>query len=222
MVKVENLRQVKQGFRVDRFGALGNPFQMRHEQERNAVCDAYETYFAHIIAGADPVRISRQIAKDRSLSIAHAWKRCDRNTFLAELKRIEASVKECEQPILCWCAPKRCHGDAIAAYLETICSTKSSMERVQLPHASYTGISTQMAEHQSEPIQPSETPRKRFFDMNLAELTASAQRGVDQAIADMHQQGVATVFGKDDKVYKEYPDGRVEEINSSLPASKED
>jgi hypothetical protein len=75
----------------------------------------------------------------------------------------------------------------------------------------------QMAEHQSEPLQPSESPRKRFLDMDLDELLALAQRAVDQSINEMHQQGVATVFGKDGKIYKQHPDGRIEEMTASLP-----
>jgi hypothetical protein len=79
-----------------------------------------------------------------------------------------------------------------------------------------------MAENSSEPLQPAETSRKSFVDMDLGEVLALAQRAVTQAVEEMHQQGVPSVFRKDGKRYIQYPDGRIEEITSSSPVAEKE
>ena len=78
-------------FDVSRTSPVGNPFFMHSEQERNAVCDAYELNF-HILLGETKAR-----------------------AYLDEmLMRLRAGQ---DIALVCWCAPKRCHAETIRAWL---------------------------------------------------------------------------------------------------------
>jgi hypothetical protein len=75
---------------------LGNPFRMNSsdDQERDRVCDRYKTW------------LDEQIAK-KDISVCSA------------LNHIYSLVKE-RNPVylVCFCAPKRCHGDYIKKIIE--------------------------------------------------------------------------------------------------------
>ena len=43
-INIGNLRNTKEGVRCDRTCALGNPFDMKRESDRDAVCEAYRKY----------------------------------------------------------------------------------------------------------------------------------------------------------------------------------
>lgn len=107
VVNLRNYRNVENEVlvRVDRQSILGNPFRMKfptpaqskHPEfminERNRVCDAYESYF------------NEQVAKD--------------GAFRNEVLRIYRLVKSGKDVALgCWCAPKRCHAEYIKAFIE--------------------------------------------------------------------------------------------------------
>ena len=73
---------------------LGNPYYMHGEYERDEVCDRYEELFYHNIEIPDsPMR--------------------------KEVDTIVALVIKDTEPVYltCLCAPKRCHCDTIAEYL---------------------------------------------------------------------------------------------------------
>lgn len=83
--------------RVDRTSVLGNPFFMRYEWERDSVCSRYRVWFEQML-----------IVKN---SAGEAFK--------AELKRIIALYQEHGKlRLFCWCAPKHCHAEYIAEYIE--------------------------------------------------------------------------------------------------------
>lgn len=98
MINIKNLRE---GYpkkvtdvRVDRASALGNPFRMANESERNKVCDLYKEWF------------NTQIETGNKLVIN-------------ELNRLYFLYKEYgELNLYCWCYPKRCHAEVIKEYLE--------------------------------------------------------------------------------------------------------
>lgn len=54
--------------------------------------------------------------------------------------------------------------------------------------------------------------KKSYFDLTPDEHEALAQRGVQEAIAEMHAAGVATVEVIDGKRYLRHPDGSLTEI----------
>lgn len=72
-----------------RGSALGNPFTMRDESERDEVCNQYQIYFQN---PTDPM--------------------------LAQLDQIEAAAREGDVALVCFCAPKRCHCDTIKRHIE--------------------------------------------------------------------------------------------------------
>ena len=101
MIKIINMRsgeQLKLGvpiIRVDRTTALGNPFYMADETQRDKVCDQYQEYFNKKVKEKTDKR------------------------FMNELRAIYKIAKEEGDIYLaCWCAPKRCHAETIKAFIE--------------------------------------------------------------------------------------------------------
>jgi hypothetical protein len=105
MVKVVSVRDAKlEGFTYFYVGrkssykpvygkdwsALGNPFWMSDESQRNKVCEQYKIHFKGLL-----------IKHQKSLEM---------------LK--ERHIKGENIALVCFCAPKRCHGDTIKEYLE--------------------------------------------------------------------------------------------------------
>lgn len=77
--------------RVDRGSALGNPFVMQSEADRNGVCDQYDCWLdAQLSAGSSDV--------------------CN---ALGELVRLYS--RGYALALECWCAPKRCHAESVRA-----------------------------------------------------------------------------------------------------------
>lgn len=74
--------------------SFGNPFPMKEEKERDVVCDMYELYF------------NDKILKDKLM--------------VESLDRLKLRSKKGENfALLCFCYPKRCHGDTIKKYLDS-------------------------------------------------------------------------------------------------------
>ena len=95
IIKVVNLRKGKSDFKCDRTTALGNPFVLYSEKDRNKVCDEYEIYF------------QRNMNPDEAPP-----------GFLEYLDEILQAAKKKDITLGCWCAPKRCHCDTIKKYLD--------------------------------------------------------------------------------------------------------
>lgn len=55
--------------------------------------------------------------------------------------------------------------------------------------------------------------KKSSFDMTPPELDQAAESIVRRAREKAFSKGLPIYFSKDDKVYAEYPDGRVAEVN---------
>jgi hypothetical protein len=102
----------------DRRSVLGNPFGMCMESDRDAVCDGYSEYFDLVLMAWDPLTAAEKIAGEHGLTLAYNWNPPTFVRFKDELARLEESlVKDGALGLGCWCAPKRCHCDTIAAYL---------------------------------------------------------------------------------------------------------
>ncbi len=79
---------------VARPTALGNPFVMKTEADRNEVCDKYQKWFDNKIAEKDP-------------------------NVLYQLRDLwTIGKKQGYLKLGCHCAPKRCHADTIAEFLK--------------------------------------------------------------------------------------------------------
>ena len=95
-ITVASKRDGASGWYVGRPSALGNPFTMRTEADRDRVIGQYREWLAHKIADRDA----------------------------AVMNELNAMLKHEEITLVCWCAPKRCHADVIAQWLHTMSETK--------------------------------------------------------------------------------------------------
>ena len=78
--------------------AIGNPFYMANESQRDVVCNKYKVWFGLMI---DP---TNQSAEARNVMI--------------ELRKLLHVFKECRVlKLYCWCAPKACHAETIRDWL---------------------------------------------------------------------------------------------------------
>ena len=79
---------------IGRGSPLGNPFVMKSEADRDAVCDQYQAWFDRKVKNGD-------------------------ERVMNELRRLYRLAKKGDLVLGCFCAPKRCHGETIKAFLET-------------------------------------------------------------------------------------------------------
>lgn len=83
-------------FRIDRTTVVGNPFPMHNksQEERDRVCDAYQEYF------------NKKVADKTD------------KAFMDYLRVIYKATQSGPVALACWCAPLRCHGETIKAFIE--------------------------------------------------------------------------------------------------------
>lgn len=93
MIKVVNKYREPNHVYCGRGSALGNPFPMNNEKDRDDVCDKYEEYF------------------NKQIEVGNV-------AMLSQLKLIEDKAMVGDVNLGCFCAPKRCHCDTIKAYIE--------------------------------------------------------------------------------------------------------
>ncbi|MCK5127594.1 MAG: DUF4326 domain-containing protein [candidate division Zixibacteria bacterium] len=78
---------------IDRRSALGNPFILKDESQRDLVCDKYYEWFNHKLKQKDEkVMFNLDVLRD--------------------IHRVYGKLR-----LFCWCAPKRCHGETIKNYI---------------------------------------------------------------------------------------------------------
>ena len=95
---------------VELHTALGNPFIIAHESQRNAVCDAYE----HLLRDGPTARL-RQIAKRHGVKVNTALTSAYAVARTRALLELVERVQRGERLHLqCSCAPRRGHAEAIA------------------------------------------------------------------------------------------------------------
>lgn len=75
---------------------LCNPYHMKSEADRNVVCDLYAT----------------------DMKIWLSDKPAGRQDIKDEMNRLYTLAKKVDLYLICWCTPKRCHGDCIKQLLE--------------------------------------------------------------------------------------------------------
>lgn len=94
MIKVVNKRTYKgKGEWICRGRSLlGNPFKMKKEPDREKVINDYKKWFEY----------------QRKYSIE----------AFDEINRLIDIAREGDLTLICWCAPKACHGDVIKEYIE--------------------------------------------------------------------------------------------------------
>lgn len=78
---------------IGRGSPLGNPFVMASEADRDSVCEQYERWLHERVEKYDP-------------------------KVVAALSRLQRLAREGDVILGCFCAPKRCHGETIKAWLD--------------------------------------------------------------------------------------------------------
>lgn len=117
--------------RVDRQSVLGNPFPMgkdgRDERLRDAVCDA----FAELLGApgertAAEAAVAAATADEQTIARRHGLGSVD-GRFVGRAAERAAAIESLAKRVasgeslrlMCWCAPKRCHAEAIAGCVHT-------------------------------------------------------------------------------------------------------
>uniref|UniRef100_A0A7R9ZSY3 DUF4326 domain-containing protein n=1 Tax=Craspedostauros australis TaxID=1486917 RepID=A0A7R9ZSY3_9STRA len=102
---------IGRGSRFQQGSPLGNPFKMKVEADRDDVVDKYQCWLAEEMLDEDGAARS-------------------------EILRIAELVMTSQRPIhlVCWCAPKRCHGDIIKQFVEKIVEEKENNADVNDGH----------------------------------------------------------------------------------------
>ena len=92
MITVASKRTGATGEYIGRPSVLGNPFAIGRDGTRDEVIAKYKRWlWARVKETADEV---------------------------VELHRLAELAKQGDLTLVCWCAPKPCHGDVIKAYIE--------------------------------------------------------------------------------------------------------
>jgi Domain of unknown function (DUF4326) len=95
MITVGNKQHGARGIYVGRPSALGNPFAMQGEATRPQVIRDYEEWLAEQLL--DP-----------------------KSPASREIHRLADLARKQDLCLVCWCAPKACHGDIIKRTIEAI------------------------------------------------------------------------------------------------------
>lgn len=113
---------------VDRRSPLGNPFDMLHKESlRDAVCQAFRKYLWLVLEKSyRPERAALAIAQSDGLELATTWKRVSHEKFLEEFDLLTTYADEGDLILVCWCSPKKCHGDVLKRAIEWKLSQKAS------------------------------------------------------------------------------------------------
>ena len=93
MVTVANQRKVKYGEHISRPTVLGNPFVIGVDGTREEVIELYRVWFDEQVAA--------------------------KNDIYDELLRLLNIAQEGDLILLCFCAPLKCHGDVIKAWIDS-------------------------------------------------------------------------------------------------------
>jgi hypothetical protein len=116
-------------FRIDRTTILGNPFYLSRESdvdERDYNLKVYRIYLNQMIRHRrDPRILISDLAIEFGLTTVKSWERPTLEEFLTELDRLVelASIQPIE--LMCFCHPKRCHGNVLKSAIEWKCQQQS-------------------------------------------------------------------------------------------------
>ena len=109
---------------VQRDTPLGNPFHMRGEQQRNAVCDAYE----HALREGPSVSL-QSLARRHGVTLvsgARAARAVERTRAILQL--VSRVLNGDRLHFQCGCAPKRCHAEALARCVQRLAQAPRERE----------------------------------------------------------------------------------------------
>ena len=94
MIKIVNKKDFKgNGIYIGRPSVLGNPFVIGRDGNRDEVIGKCREYLKEVLESNDKVR--------------------------KEFERIKELSKKVDVNLICWCAPRKCHGDVIKELIES-------------------------------------------------------------------------------------------------------
>jgi len=99
MIEIKNLKNEKPSLPydiiIDRRSAIGSPFILNNEEDRDLVCNQYEEWFNRMTENKDNVNFNYCL------------------NDLINLYRKHGNLR-----LFCWCTPLRCHAETIKTYVE--------------------------------------------------------------------------------------------------------
>jgi hypothetical protein len=108
--------------RIDRTTILGNPFYLpsdASDEDREFNLKMYRLYLNGIIRKCyDPRTVAYRLAEAYEFTIPTPWQRISRETFMTEFDRLVDRAKQQPIQLMCFCHPKRCHGDVLKSAIE--------------------------------------------------------------------------------------------------------
>jgi hypothetical protein len=108
--------------RIDRATIMGNPFFLKDsttDEERDFNLKMYRLYLNLVIKkGAYPMEASDRLANQYELFISNTFKNPSREEFMNEFNRLVELAKLKPIELMCFCFPKKCHGDILKSAIE--------------------------------------------------------------------------------------------------------
>lgn len=108
--------------RIDRTTIMGNPFYLPSEAsdaEREFNLKMYRLYLNGVLRKAyDPRTIAHRLAEAYEFTIPNTWQCPSLKTFRDEFDRLIDRARQQPIELMCFCHPKRCHGDILKSAIE--------------------------------------------------------------------------------------------------------
>jgi Domain of unknown function (DUF4326) len=108
--------------RIDRGTIMGNPFFLKQDStdgERDFNLKVYRLYLNLVIRkGAYPMESAARLANQYELFISNTFQKSSREEFMNEFNRMVELAKIKPIELMCFCSPKKCHGDILKSAIE--------------------------------------------------------------------------------------------------------
>jgi hypothetical protein len=108
--------------RIDRCTVMGNPFFLKDsstDRERDFNLKIYRLYLNLVIRkGAYPMEAAARLANQYELFIPNTFQKPSREEFMNEFNRLVELAKLKPIELMCFCFPKKCHGDILKSAIE--------------------------------------------------------------------------------------------------------
>ena len=108
--------------RIDRHTVMGNPFYLptdADEQSREFNLRIYRLYLGGIICQQlDPRPLALRLAQRYQMSIPTTYQCPSLKTFVDEFERLTKLAQTQPIELMCFCHPKKCHGDILKSAIE--------------------------------------------------------------------------------------------------------
>lgn len=109
--------------RIDRGTIMGNPFYLAEDangnKDREFNLKIYRLYLNLVIRkGLTPMESVTGLANQYELFIPNIWQKPTREAFMIEYNRMVTIAKIQPIELMCFCHPKKCHGDILKSAIQ--------------------------------------------------------------------------------------------------------